>query len=69
MSPDAINALTTNKRAHIRGKKTLFLSFVKQFFDFFENKYFPIQNLINRHYHLKHHTNLAWAARATTRLK
>ena len=27
MSPDAINALTTNKKTHIRGKKTLFLSF------------------------------------------
>ena len=33
--PDAIiNALTTNKQTHIRGKKTLFLSFVKQFLNF-----------------------------------
>ena len=36
----------TNKKTHIRGKKTLFLLFAKQFFNFFKNKYFPIQSLI-----------------------
>ena len=62
MSPDAINALTTSKKAHIRGKETLFLSFVKKIFDIFQNKYFPTQSLINLQNHFKHHTNLAWAA-------
>ena len=45
-----------------KDKKTLFLSYVKQFFNFFKN-YFPIYTKsYNRHNHFKHYTNLAWAA-------